>query len=106
EHTAVLDSCRELEMQGYEVTYLKVDNSGAIDLEILRKSITKRTVLISLMAANNETGVLHPLSEIEAIATAYGIPFLTDATQSIGKIAFDVKSNLVDMAAFSAHKLY
>lgn len=106
EHKAVLDTCRELEMQGYEVTYLKVDNSGAIDLEILRKSITKRTVLISLMAANNETGVLHPLNEIEAIATAYGIPFLTDATQSIGKIAFDVENNLVDMAAFSAHKLY
>lgn len=106
EHTAVLDTCLALELQGYEVTYLKVDKSGAIDLEILRKSITKRTVLIALMAANNETGVLHPLNEIEAIATAYGIPFLTDATQSIGKIAFDVETTLVDMAVFSAHKLY
>lgn len=106
EHKAVLDTCLELELQGYKLTYLRVNKSGSIDLEVLQKSITKQTVLITLMSANNETGVLHPLSEIGGIAKAYGIPFLTDATQSVGKLAFDVKSNLIDMAAFSAHKLY
>lgn len=106
EHKAVLDTCLALELQGYEVTYLKVDKSGAIDLEILQKSITQRTMLITFMSANNETGVLHPLKEIGAIAKAFGIPFLTDATQSVGKMAFDVEANLVDIAVFSAHKIY
>jgi cysteine desulfurase len=106
EHKAVLDTCHQLERQGNEVTYLKVDKSGSIDLEELRKSITHKTVLISLMYANNEIGVIHPLKEIGEIAKDHKIPFLTDATQAVGKIPFDAESLYVDMAVFSAHKLY
>lgn len=106
EHKAVLDTCQLLERQGYEVTYLQVDQSGSIDLEELRRSITPKTVLISLMYANNEIGVIHPLKAIGEIAREHKIPFLTDATQAVGKIPFDVESLYVDMAVFSAHKLY
>jgi cysteine desulfurase len=106
EHKAVLDTCHQLERQGYEVTYLKVDKYGSIDLEELRKSITHKTVLISLMYANNEIGVIHPLKEIGEIAKEHKIPFLTDATQAVGKIPFDVGSLYVDIAVSSAHKLY
>lgn len=106
EHKAVLDTCHQLESQGYEVTYLEVDPHGLIDPEELRKSINDRTVLISLMYANNETGVIHPLKEFGEIAKGHKIPFLTDATQAVGKIPFDTSSLNVDMAVFSAHKLY
>lgn len=106
EHKAVLDTCHDLENRGVEVTYLEVDESGAIDLEELDKAITGRTILVSLMHANNETGVIHPLKEIAKITREKDVLLLTDATQAVGKIPFDVEELGVDLAAFSAHKLY
>ena len=106
EHKAVLDTCHELEERGIAVSYLKVDESGAIDLQELENAITDRTILVSLMHANNETGVMHPLQEIAEITRDQGVLLLTDATQAVGKIPFDVEELGVDLAAFSAHKLY
>ncbi|WP_346267192.1 cysteine desulfurase family protein [Halalkalibaculum roseum] len=106
EHKAVLDTCHELEERGIEVSYLEVDASGAIDLEELKNAITGRTILVSLMHANNETGVIHPLKEIAEITREHDALLMTDATQSVGKISVDVEKLGVDLAAFSAHKLY
>jgi cysteine desulfurase len=106
EHKAVLDCCQELEKRGFQVTYLKVDENGAIDLDRLKSAITGQTIMVSLMAANNETGVIHPLREISAITKEHGILLMTDATQAIGKIPFNVHDLGVDLAAFSAHKFY
>jgi cysteine desulfurase len=106
EHKAVLDCCNELEKRGFRVTYLEADESGKIDLDRLRSAITDKTILVTLMAANNETGVIHPLKEISAIVKAHGTLFMTDATQAVGKIPFDVDELGVDLAAFSAHKFY
>lgn len=106
EHKAVLDTCRELESRGFDVTHLAVDDSGAINIEGLKEAITDRTILVSLMHANNEIGVLHPLKEIAAITRKKGVLLMTDATQAVGKIPFDVEHLDVDLAAFSAHKLY
>lgn len=106
EHKAVLDSCAYLEKNGAQVTYLDVDENGNIDLEILEKSITDQTVLIALMYANNETGVLHPVKAIGAIARKYKIYFFCDATQAVGKIKVDVVADSIDLMAFSAHKFY
>ncbi len=106
EHKAVLDSCKSLEQAGFEITYLPVLNSGIIDFERLEKAITSKTILISLMAANNEIGVLHPIKEIGRIAKNRGILFHTDAAQAVGKILMNVEEMNIDLMSFSAHKMY
>jgi cysteine desulfurase len=106
EHKAVIDTCKHLEKEGFEVTYLPVKKDGLIDLDQLRAAITDRTILISVMAANNEVGVLQPVGEIGRIARERGVLFHTDAVQSAGKVPFDVNALNVDMASLSAHKMY
>ncbi|GGB98868.1 cysteine desulfurase IscS [Dyadobacter sediminis] len=106
EHKAVLDTCRHLEKTGTRVTYLPVSGQGTIDLVELEKEITDQTVLISVMYANNETGVIQPVQEIGNIARQYRIPFMTDATQAVGKIPVNVNSDNIDLLTFSAHKIY
>jgi cysteine desulfurase len=106
EHKAVLDSMHALERQGYEVTFLDVEKDGRVDPERLRSAIRKDTILVSLMHANNETGVVHPIEEIGRITRAAGVLFHCDAVQSIGKIPFDVERMNVDLASISAHKMY
>ena len=106
EHKAVLDTCAHLEAQGFEVSYLEVNQHGNIDLYQLKDAIKENTLLVCLMHANNETGVIHPLEEIAAIAAENKVAFFTDATQSAGKIPLNLNAGDVDFAAFSAHKLY
>jgi len=106
EHKAVMDVCEYLEGYGAEVTYLPVDQEGLIDLEELKQAITDQTILISVMYANNETGVIQPISEIGAIAQEKGIPFMSDATQAVGKIPVDVQSDNIDILTLSGHKFY
>jgi cysteine desulfurase len=106
EHKAVIDTCKKLEKQGARVTYLPVQKDGRISLDELQAAITDKTILITIMAANNEIGVLQPIAEIGAIAKAKGILFHTDAVQAVGKVPFDVNQNKVDVVSLSAHKLY
>lgn len=106
EHKSVLDSFKTLEKEGCRVTRLTVDPRGFIDLDELRASITDRTLLISIMAANNEIGVLQPLAEIGAIAQEKGVVFHTDAAQAAGKVPIDVTSAGVDLLSLTAHKYY
>ncbi len=107
EHRAVLDSCAALERDGRaEVVRLPVGKDGLIDLEGLRRAVTDRTVLVSVMAAHNEIGVIQPVAEIGRICRERGVLFHTDAAQAAGKIPFDVESMNVDLASFSAHKMY
>jgi cysteine desulfurase len=106
EHKAVIDTCKRLEKQGYRVTYLPVQKDGLIRLDELRNAITEKTVLISIMTANNEIGVIQPIAEIGAIAKEKGVLFHTDAVQAVGKIPFNVNELKVDLAAITAHKLY
>ncbi|HSK08932.1 MAG TPA: IscS subfamily cysteine desulfurase [Vicinamibacterales bacterium] len=106
EHKAVLDTCKRLEKEGFRVTYLPVRRDGQIDLDQLRDAIAPETTLISVMAANNEIGVLQPIAEIGRIARERGVLFHTDAVQSAGKVPFDVNAMNVDMASLSAHKMY
>ncbi len=107
EHRAVLDSCRALERDGKaRVTYLPVKPDGLIDLEELRRAITSGTVLVSVMAANNEIGVLQPIAEIGGICREKGILFHTDATQAVGKVPVDVEAMNVDLLSMTAHKMY
>ncbi|PSR57203.1 IscS subfamily cysteine desulfurase [Adhaeribacter arboris] len=106
EHKAVLDTCQHLEKMGVRVTYLEVNQAGLIDLNSLEAAITPETILLSVMYANNETGVIQPIREISAIARKYGILFMTDATQAVGKIPVDVETDLMDLMAFSGHKMY
>jgi cysteine desulfurase len=106
EHKAVLDVCAYLEEQGYEITYLPVDEFGMIRFEQLEESIRKDTILIAAMYANNETGVIHPVAKIGRLAQEHSIPFFCDATQAVGKIPVDVCADCIDMMAFSAHKMY
>ncbi len=105
EHPAVLETCKALEKDGYDVTYLPVDKDGLLDVADLEKAITARTVLISIMWANNETGNLYPIEEIGAIARKYNIRFHTDAVQAIGKVPVDVQQAKVDLLVLSGHKL-
>lgn len=106
EHKAVIDPCKKLERQGFDVTWLPVKPSGLIDLDELRAAITDKTILITIMHGNNEIGVIQPLDEIGAIAAEKGIVFHTDATQTVGKIPVDVKKSNVHMLSFSGHKIY
>ena len=106
EHKAVIDTCKKLEKQGLRVTYLPVQKDGRIDLDELRASITDKTILITIMTANNEIGVLQPIAEIGAIAKEKGILFHTDGVQAVGKIPFDVSALKVDLVSISAHKIY
>jgi cysteine desulfurase len=106
EHKAVIDSCKHLEKEGFRVTYLPVRKDGLIDLDLLRDTITDKTILVTIMAANNEIGVLQPIAEIGAIAKERGVLFHSDAVQSAGKVPFDVNAMKVDMASLSAHKIY
>lgn len=106
EHKAILDSCKHIEKLGGEVTYLKVNSDGLFDLRELEKAITPRTILISIMYANNETGVLHPVKKISAIAKKHGVLFMSDATQAVGKIKVNVLEDGIDLLAFSSHKIH
>ncbi len=106
EHRAVLDSCKALERRGYTVTYLPVDAHGSLDLERLSAAITEKTILISLMAANNEIGTIHPIKEIARIAKEKEIVFHSDGAQAVGKIPMDVEKMGVDLLSISAHKMY
>jgi cysteine desulfurase len=105
EHRAVLDVCEHLESRGLRVTYLPVDREGAIDLGRLSDAITDRTILVSVMHANNETGVLHPIGEIGALCKKKKVLFHTDATQSFGKEPLDVEAAGIDLLSASAHKI-
>src|SRR6186713_3474490 len=106
EHKAVIDTCKRLEKDGYRVTYLPVAKDGRISLDELKAAITDKTILISIMTANNEIGVLQPVAEIGAIAKEKGILFHTDAVQAAGKVPFDVNQSKADLASISAHKMY
>lgn len=106
EHKAVLDTCAHLERMGARVTYLGVDTEGHIDLEELEAAINQDTVLIALMYANNETGVIHPVKDIAAIAKAHKVFFFCDATQAVGKVPVLVQEDGIDLLALSAHKFY
>lgn len=104
EHKAVLEACRHLEKQGCEVTVLPVDKNGLIDLDQLRQAVTDQTILVSVMWANNETGVIQPISEIASEVRARDILFMTDGTQALGKVPVSVEQ--IDVFACTAHKLY
>lgn len=106
EHKAVLDTCKHLERSGASVTYLPVDRHGVIDLRLLEQSIQKDTILIAVMFANNETGVLQPVEAIGRIAKEKGVLFFSDATQAVGKIPVNVEKNGIDLLCLSAHKIY
>ncbi len=105
EHPAVLETCQALEKDGYEVTYLPVSKDGQLDLADLEKAITDKTILISIMWANNETGNLYPIEEIGRIAKKYNIRFHTDAVQAVGKVPVDVQKANLDLLVISGHKI-
>lgn len=106
EHKAVLDTLEALESDGFEVTYLDVDRQGNIDLGELQEVIKSSTILVSLMLANNETGLIHPLKTITEIAHSQNVAVMSDITQAVGKIPVDLQNLGIDMAVFSSHKLY
>ena len=106
EHKAVLDTCKHLEKLGAEVTYLEVQPDGLIDLKELEAAMRPTTILVAIMYANNEIGVVQPVKEISAIAKKHGALFFTDAVQAVGKIPVDVNADGIDLMAFTAHKMY
>ena len=106
EHKAVLDCCKSLEKQGCQVTYLPVDRNGLVNMNRLREAITAKTILISIMAANNEIGTVEPIKEIGQFAHEKGILFHTDATQAVGKILLNVEEMGIDLLSLTAHKIY
>jgi len=106
EHKAVLDACKHIEKLGGEVTYLDVKEDGLLDLAQLEAAIKPTTIMIAIMYANNEIGVIQPVKEISAIAKKHGVLFFTDGTQAVGKIPVDVIKDGIDLMAFSAHKMY
>ena len=106
EHKAVLDTCKRLEKYGFEVTYLPVEKDGRINLDDLRRAITPKTILISIMYANNEIGVIQPIAEIGKIAKEKGVLFHADGVQATGKVPVDVQKDNIDLLSISAHKFY
>ena len=106
EHKAVLDTCKHLEKNGIRVTYLPVQSNGLVDLDQLQDAITDKTILISIMYANNEIGVLQPIAEIGKIAKSRGVLLHTDATQAVGKVPVNVIKDNIDLASLSGHKMY
>jgi len=106
EHKAVLDTCKRLEKYGYEVTYLPVQRDGRVNPEDVRKAITPKTILITIMYANNEIGIINPTAEIGKIAKEHGIVFAVDGVQAVGKIPVDVQKDNIDLLSISAHKIY
>jgi len=106
EHKAVLDTCKRLEKEGFEVTYLPVDKTGRVSVDAVREALTERTILVSVMLANNEVGAIQPIKEIGALTRARGILLHCDAVQGIGKTPFDVEDMNVDLASLTAHKIY
>lgn len=106
EHKAILETCESLESKGIETTYLKVDENGLIDLKELEDAITDKTILVSIMAANNEIGTLQPIREIGKLCREKGVFFHTDATQAVGKVPMNVDELNIDLMSISAHKFY
>jgi cysteine desulfurase len=106
EHKCVLDTCRHLEEEGFKVTYLPVMQNGIIDLNVLRQAITDDTILVSIMAVNNEIGVIQPIEEIGKICSEYGVFFHSDCAQAFGKISLDVAAMHINLMSISAHKNY
>ena len=106
EHKAVLEPLKALEADGFEVTYLDVDSNGNVDLNELEESIKSSTILICLMLANNETGLIHPIKNIAELAHSKGVPVMSDITQAVGKIPVDLQDLGIDIAIFSSHKIY
>lgn len=106
EHRAVLDPCRRLERDGVRVTYVRPRGDGLLDLEEIEQALTPETVLLTVMTANNEIGVLQPVAELSAVARCHGVLFHTDATQAVGKVPFDAAQLDIDLVSLSAHKFY
>lgn len=106
EHKAVLDSCKRLERDGFEVTYVDVDDNGIVDPKTIESALTDKTILVSVMLANNEVGTVQPIQEIGALTRARSILFHCDAVQGVGRVPFDVEEMQVDLAAITAHKIY
>jgi cysteine desulfurase len=106
EHKAVLDTCKRLEKYGYRVTYMPVQKDGLVDLEDLKRAIDDKTILVTIMAANNEIGVLQPWADIGKICRERGVIFHTDATQAVGKVPIDVNKDFIDVMSISGHKMY
>ncbi len=106
EHKAVLDTCKKLEKEGYRITYLPVMGDGLIDLDMLKEAITDKTILVSIMYANNELGVIQPVREIGKICRERGVLFHTDGVQAVGKVPINVNTDNIDMMSISAHKMY
>jgi cysteine desulfurase len=106
EHKCVLESCRSLESEGFEITYLPVDTNGLLDLETLKNAFRDNTLLVSVMAVNNEIGVIQPIREIGHMCRQHGILFHTDAAQALGKMPLDVDDMCIDLMSLSAHKMY
>ena len=106
EHKAVLDACKKVEKLGGEVTYLDVDREGLVDTKALEAAITDKTILVSIMYANNETGLIQPMKEIGEICARKGVLFMSDATQAVGKIPVNPKELGIHLMAFTAHKMY
>ncbi|MCP1381826.1 cysteine desulfurase family protein [Runella salmonicolor] len=106
EHSAVLDVCKHLETKGFEVSYLPVQSNGLLDLDLLKNTLRKDTILVSMMAVNNEIGVVQPLNEIGRLAREVGVLFMTDGTQAVGKMPLNVDELGIDLMPMSAHKFY
>jgi cysteine desulfurase len=106
EHKAILDTCKHLEKEGFRVTYLPVQTNGLVDLDALRNAITDKTILVTLMYANNEIGVIQPVAEIGKIVKARGALFHTDAVQAVGKVPVNVIKDNIDLLSLTGHKLY
>ena len=106
EHKAILDTCKRLEKEGFEVTYVPVGPDGIVDPKVIEAAITDKTILVSVMLANNEVGTVQPIAEIGKITRARGVLLHCDAVQGIGKVAFDVNTMNVDLASVTAHKMY